>query len=205
MTYIPLTVSFHIFWAQSDIMGVVESEINDVGHHWSRFKLQSNFRKQWFNLAGNQQVTHKPVPGVQMWQGLENPTCTLTPMYSTCNPHGFETPWQSLVGIYCNKFWYSLWKYHAWTMPYHAPGGANPSLGSVLCCLFSICPKQQPPTFLQRAVNSLKFWFQWYQFHVNLSKTRREMNILHVFLNIKTAELFLTQWVLLLKIWSWYC
>jgi len=41
--------------------------------------------------------------------------------------------------------------------------------------------------------NSLKFWFQWYQFHVNPRKTRREMNILHVFLNIKTAALFLTQ------------
>ena len=39
-------------------------------------------------------------------------------------------------------------------------------------------------------------------FYVNLSQTHGEMNILHVFLNRKTAALFLTQWVLLLKMWS---
>jgi len=49
-------------------------------------------------------------------------------------------------------------------------------------------------------LNSLKFWFEWYQFHVNPSKTHGEMNILYFFKNIKTAALFLIQWVLLLKI-----
>ena len=39
-------------------------------------------------------------------------------------------------------------------MPYCAPGGENPSLGSIFSCLFSNFPKRQLPTFLQRAVNS---------------------------------------------------
>ena len=33
-----------------------------------------------------------------------------------------------------------------------APGEANPSLGSVLLCLFLKFPNRRPPTFLQRAV-----------------------------------------------------
>jgi hypothetical protein len=36
---------------------------------------------------------------------------------------------------------------------YRTPGGANPNLGSVVSCLFSIFQNQRPPTFLQTAVS----------------------------------------------------
>jgi len=39
---------------------------------------------------------------------------------------------------------------------------------------------------------------QWYYFHY-VKHTHRDMNILHVFVNIKTAAQFLTQQVLLVK------
>ena len=54
-------------------------------------------------------------------------------------------------------------------------------------------------------LNNLKFWIQWYRFHVNLSRTDRGMNILPVFCNIKTGEMFISPWILFQKIWFWYC
>ena len=78
--------------------------------------------------------------------------------WATTFPNRSCSKWNiTFVGIYCNKFWYPLRMHDAWTMRYRAPGGANPSLGSVLSCLFSNCPNQRPPTFLQMAVMKIFF------------------------------------------------
>jgi len=54
-------------------------------------------------------------------------------------------------------------------------------------------------------LKDMKFWIQWYWFHVNPSRTDGGMNILPVFCNIKTGEMFISPWILLRKIWFWYC
>ena len=78
-------------------------------------------------------------------------------------------------------------------------------------------PPQQNPVFFRvgtmlmrlwlfnRSVplKKIKFWIQWYQFHVNPSRTDGGMNILPVFLNINIGKIFMSSWVLLAKIWFW--
>ena len=77
--------------------------------------------------------------------------------------------------IYFNKIWYPSQMHHAWTMPYRTPGGANPSLGSILSCF----PKWQPPTFLHRAVkvhqyNEYRRYFVYCNF-VNVLRQERSL------------------------------
>jgi len=57
------------------------------------------------------------------------------------------------MGIYYNRFWDLLGIHWQCIVLYAAPGGVNPSLGSVVFCLFRNRPNRWPPTFLQRAVS----------------------------------------------------
>jgi hypothetical protein len=41
-------------------------------------------------------------------------------------------------------------------------------------------------------LKDMEFWIQWYQFHVNPSRTDGGMNILFVFCNIKKDEVFIS-------------
>jgi len=62
---------FHIFWAQSDVMGAVESEINNEPTLLISIQTPIWFRKPRFNLAGNPPTRTRGVGAVRV--GKSNP------------------------------------------------------------------------------------------------------------------------------------